>query len=238
MGDDRVRPLRTAIAPAACWIAAGVVYLAAEAVAASAFPGYSYAQNYISDLGIPEVGTYSGRAIDSPLHAVMNAGFVLHGVLFVAAALLAAPVLGASHRRVFVALALTHGIGIVLVGVVHSGPVNADNGLVAVHGLGAAMAIVGGNLTAIVAGLAARRSARLARVGTVCVALGVVGLLSTLGLVLDSGSTTVTLLPDGVWERLAVYTVTAFELLIGVAALVRLRQPDAPTPRHGRPPAP
>ena len=227
MGTDVVRPPRTGRAAAICWIPAGAVYVAAEAVAAAASPGYSYATNYISDLGIPQVGTYGGRQIDSPLHAVMNTGFVVSGVFFVAAALLAVPVLGAAHRRTFLALAVTHGIGIVLVGVVHSGQVDADNGLGALHGIGAAMAIVGGNLTAVVAGLAARRSTDLRRLGAACVTLGVVGLLGTTALVLDSGSAGVDVLPDGVWERLAVYTVTAFELLVGVRTLLRLRRDGA-----------
>ncbi len=38
-------------------------------------PGYSYARNDISDLGVPERGVLQGRVLDSPLHAVMNAGF-------------------------------------------------------------------------------------------------------------------------------------------------------------------
>ncbi|MEG9224758.1 DUF998 domain-containing protein [Aeromicrobium sp. Sec7.5] len=224
MDTDVVRPPRAGRAAAACWIAAGVVYVVSEAVAAAAFPGYSYATNYISDLGIPQVETSGGRAIDSPLHLVMNTGFVLSGVFFVAAALLAVPVLGSAHRRTFLALAVTHGIGIVLVGVVNSGQANVDNGIGALHGIGAAMAIVGGNLTVIVAGLAARRSADLRRLGAAFMALGVVGLLGTIALVLDSGSTAVDVLPDGVWERLAVYTVTAFELLVGTTTLVRLRR--------------
>lgn len=233
MGTDDARPPRAGRSAALCWILAGVVYVGTEAVAAAAFPGYSYATNYISDLGIPQVETYGGRAIDSPLHAVMNTGFVLHGVFFVAAALLAVPVLGTTLRCTFLALATTHGIGIVLVGVVHSGQVNADNGWGAVHGIGAAMAIVGGNLAAIVAGLAARRSTGLRLAGTACVTLGVVGLLGTVALVLDSGSTAVDVLPDGVWERLAVYTVTAFELLVGVTTLWRLRGRDATAARVG-----
>jgi len=232
MSTDAPRPARTARLAALCWIAAGVVYVTTEAVAAAAFPGYSYATNYISDLGIPQVETFGGRAIDSPLHAVMNTGFVLHGVFFVAAALLAAPVLGTAHRRTFLALAATHGVGIVLVGLVHGGQVNADNGLGAVHGIGATMAIVGGNLTAIVAGLAARRSDELRRLGTVCVTLGVVGLLAALALVLDSGSSSVDVLPDGVWERLSVYTITAFELLVGIATLVRLRRHETTATRN------
>ena len=63
-----------------------MVYVGTEAIAASAFPGYSYSANYISDLGVPDVAEFQGRAIDSPLSAVMNAGFILQGVLYLVAA--------------------------------------------------------------------------------------------------------------------------------------------------------
>ncbi len=43
------------------WIAGPLTYLILEAVAAAAFPHYSYAQNFISDLGIPD-GFTAGRA--------------------------------------------------------------------------------------------------------------------------------------------------------------------------------
>ena len=46
-----------------------VQWVVSEAVAAAAWtsPPYSYATNYISDLGVPECGThYQGRTICSP----------------------------------------------------------------------------------------------------------------------------------------------------------------------------
>ncbi|WP_229052341.1 DUF998 domain-containing protein [Aeromicrobium sp. Leaf350] len=208
------RPLP--VAAAWCWIAAGLVYLGTEAVSAVAFPGYSYATNYISDLGIPEVGTSGGRPIDSPLAWVMNTGFVLHGLLFAAAGVLVAAKRGTTVWRLVALLAVVHGVGNVLVGVVHSG----DGPL---HGIGAAMAIVGGDLAAITAGLAVRAKTSR-RLGAAFVALGVVGIVSVVALVLDSGSSSVDLLPDGVWERLAVYTITAFELTLGATILARRRR--------------
>ena len=45
----------------ALWLLAGVMYLACESIAAAAFPGYSYARNYISDLGVPYDGLINGR---------------------------------------------------------------------------------------------------------------------------------------------------------------------------------
>ncbi|GAA1749257.1 hypothetical protein GCM10009710_31600 [Aeromicrobium alkaliterrae] len=209
---------------AACWIVAGVVYLATEAVAAAAFDGYSYATNYISDLGIPEVGTSGGRAIDSPLAWVMNTGFIAHGVLFAAAAALFAPRVTTTLRRWFVALAVTHGIGNVLVGLVHSGTTSADTSYGFLHGVGAGMAIVGGNLTIVVVGLSLRRAPAERSLGTVCLLLGVVGLLAVTALLVDGGSSSVDVLPDGVWERISVYTITAAELLLGVVTLVGARR--------------
>ena len=60
---------------AAAWLAAGLIYLASEAVAAVAFrPSYSYTGNFISDLGVP-----GGH---SPLAWLMNLGFCVQGALF------------------------------------------------------------------------------------------------------------------------------------------------------------
>jgi len=202
------------------WIVAAAVYLVAEAVSATAFPGYSYATNYISDLGVPDVGTFQGRAIDSPLHVVMNGAFVVHGVLFALAAILT--VRGGAWRpraaRTFVGLALVHAVGIVLVGLFPGSQTNADNGLIVFHVLGAAMAMIAGNASAIVAGLTLRRESP-GWLGSASIALGVVGLVGLVMLLVDSNSTAISLLPDGVWERAAVYAILVWELLVGVTAL-------------------
>lgn len=201
---------RRTVLAATCWIAAGVVYLVAETIAASAFPGYSYAQNYISDLGVPA---------DSPAHLVMNTGLVLHGLLFASAALLTIHQ-GFTHGRVIIGLAVVNGLGNVLVGLVHSG---TDGVFGSLHWVGAAMAIVGGNFTALTVGLSLRRSSGDRVLGTTCLVLGVVGMVSIIALAVDGAS--VDLLADGVWERLAVYAITAFELLIGAAMVLRVRRP-------------
>ncbi|GAA0420908.1 hypothetical protein GCM10009543_14800 [Leifsonia naganoensis] len=211
------------------WLLAGVVYLSAEAITASAYPGYSYATNYISDLGVPGVGTFQGRFIDSPLNPVMNTAYVLHGVLFVAAALLAArsaDVAAASPRlrRWFVGAAIVHGVGIALVGVFHGSQANADNGLIVLHILGAVMAIVGGNAAAILAGAAFLRSHTHRGFGMVSLALGIIGLVSLVMLEVDSSSATIDLLPDGVWERGSVYSILVWELVAGAATLIGLRR--------------
>ena len=212
------RPLIPAAAGIA-WVAAATVYVGTEAVAASAFPGYSYSANYISDLGVPEVAEFQGRTIDSPLHAVMNAGFILQGVLYLLAAVIATRALGAGPRRAFLALAAVHAVGITVVGLVHGSASSASSGIGWMHVVGAGMAIIAGNAASITAGLSSRRvgAARAFRVASV--ALGVVGLVA-LALLLALGGSTI----DGIWERGSVYTVTAWELLAGVAVLVAARR--------------
>lgn len=226
-----MRPRQSALA-ASCWIAAAALYLVAEAVSASAFPGYSYATNYISDLGVPDTEVFQGRAIDSPLHLLMNTAFVLHGVLFVVAALAARTLAAGSPttgrpaaRRWFTVLAVAHGVGIVLVGLFHGSQASVENGLVVLHVVGAAVAITAGNTAAVVAGavLLRRTPEQHGRgtrwVGALSIALGAVGLVGLVMLVVDPAWTTVDLLPDGIWERVAVYAILAWELLAGVAVI-------------------
>jgi len=177
------------LAAAVAWSAAGVGYLAAEAVAASGFPGYGYADDYISDLGVP------GR---SPLAAVMNLGFVWQGLLFAAAGVLVFKA-GCRGRALFLALALVHGAGNVLVAVVHS-----DAAADGWHVAGAGMAIVGGNAAVVTAGLSLRGGYRIASV-----VIGLAGLASLLALA--GGS------PAGLWERGSVYTIIGWELLAATA---------------------
>ncbi len=75
VSDRHATPSGALRSTGAIWIIGPLWCLATEAITASAFPGYSYARNDISDLGVPERGVLQGRVLDSPLHAVMNAGF-------------------------------------------------------------------------------------------------------------------------------------------------------------------
>lgn len=213
------RPPLIPAAAGLAWIAAAAVYVGTEGVAASAFPGYSYSANYISDLGVPDVAEYQGRAIDSPLHAVMNAGFILQGVLYLVAAVILTRALRAGPRRAFLALAVLHAVGITVVGLIHGSASSAASGIGWMHVVGAGMAIIAGNAASIVAGLGSGRvgAARAFRVASV--ALGVVGLVA-LALLQALGGSDI----DGIWERGSVYTVTAWELTAGIAVLVAARR--------------
>ena len=190
------------------WVLAGLIYLTAEAIAAIAFPRYSYTVAYISALGVPG---------DSPAAAVMNVGgFMLYGVAFAAAGITFASALAERSRRriAFMALAVANGVGNVLVGVFHAG----ESPL---HGLGAFLAIVGGNAAVIVAGGVMRRAGLPA---AFCVATRVVGYLgfaSVVALFFVAGRGTMV---EGAIERGSVYTIIGWGIVTGTLLLVDLRR--------------
>ncbi|WP_149359446.1 DUF998 domain-containing protein [Lolliginicoccus suaedae] len=203
------------LAAAAAW------YLGCEAAAALAFPGYSYSYNYISDLGIPGTGTSGGRVIDSPLAWVMNAGFIGHGVLLVLGALLLARAARASSWRVpFLLLALVHGTGIVLVGVFPAQLDTSGSAMMGWHVIGAIMAIVGGNLAVIASGAGPLRGLVPGPVRRISIGLGFLGLACLAMLVASQQAGGGIILDEGAWERGAVYTVQAWELLVAATIAV------------------
>ena len=208
-------------AGAAALIIAAVQYVVAEAVAASAWtnPRYSYSHNFISDLGVPSCGgVLQGRTICSPLYAVMNTGFVAQGVLFVVAAVLLFRLLPGRPRWAYLVLAVVHGVGITVVGLVHGSPEALADGSMQWHGLGAAGAILGGNLASIVVGYHILRGRGERWLGVAEVVLGAFGLVCVLVLVamMSSGQ-----IADNVavFERGSVYSIMAAELVAGVALL-------------------
>jgi hypothetical membrane protein len=186
-------------AAAAAWITGAVVYLSVEAAAAAAFrPGYHYAHNFISDLGVP----------GQPLATPMNVAFGVQGAMFLVGAV------AAQRRRapLLVSFAAANAVGNLLVATVHAGAGP-------LHVVGATLAIVGGNAAAIAgAGLRDGRGYRLtSRV------LGTVGLLSTAALVAQAWSG-IEVLPAPVWERAAVYPIFAWQLFAAAALLPARRQ--------------
>lgn len=196
----------------AALVAAGLIWFVGEALSASAFRDYSYATNYISDLGIPDVGSFQGRAVDSPLHAVMNLTFVSQGVLLALGGLVLTRLMSGRSRRVLPVLAVAHGIGMILVGTIHGSQESVDSGIAAFHVIGAAMAIIAGNTLALTVGATPGQPLWYRVISAI---LGLLGLISLAMLVIDSSSTAVNVFPDGVWERAAVYAVIVWELVTG-----------------------
>ncbi|MBG6054793.1 putative membrane protein [Salinibacterium sp. CAN_S4] len=193
---------------------AGLQYLAAETVSAAVFtPAYDYAENYISDLGVADCGTvYSGREICSPLAGLMNAGFIVDGALFFIGSVLLATLFSGALRYVFLAAALLHGIGNVIVGLFDE-TTPAVGGAPSIHVVGALLAILFGNVAAILAGASALRHGRRA-LGAAGIALGSLGIVSLVLLGFDGVG-----LPEGLVERFSVYPITASEILFGVTIL-------------------
>ncbi|MFD6885488.1 DUF998 domain-containing protein [Streptomyces sp. NPDC059957] len=189
-----------------------------EAVASAAWtaPPYSYAANYISDLGVPECGTqFQGRDICSPLHAAMNASFMLEGILFATGVLLLAHLATGRIRRVVIALAITHGVGMVLVGLFHGSPDGPSLGLV-IHATAAGIGILCANTLVIMAG--ALRSLGLpAAYRVFSIAVGSLGLLSEAFVGLSPSTA-------GVFERGGVYSWLLWSVVTGTLLLVKDRR--------------
>lgn len=201
---------------AAVLVLNAVQWVVSEAVAASAWttPPYSYATNYISDLGVPGCGThYQGRTICSPDHALMNTSFIVQGILFaIGVVLLAATLLTGRAHRVVIALASAHAVGFLLVGLFHGSPDGPGYSL-ALHVAGASIAILCANTIVIMAG--SLRSLQLPRAYRVfSIAVGALGLLSE-AFVGVSTSTA------GIFERGGVYSWLLWSVVTGVSLLVR-----------------
>lgn len=180
----------TARPAALLWLAGAAVYFAAEALAATALPGYRYLTDYISTLGDPTL---------SPRAAVMNAAFAFQGGCFAVAAVLVA---GARKRWWLVGFACANGVGNVLIAVVHSGQGNPW------HAIGAVLAIIGGNAAALAgSALSGSTAYRVAAIG-----LGTLGLLCLPAVAIGAG-------PVGAWERGSVYPIFAWQILTAAVLL-------------------
>nr|WSY51119.1 DUF998 domain-containing protein [Streptomyces sp. NBC_00886] len=205
---------------AAVLVLNAVQWVASEAVTAAAWarPPYSYATNYISDLGVPDCGTkYQGRTICSPDHALMNTSFTVQGILFAIGVVLLANLLTGRTRRVVTALAVAHAVGFALVGLFHASASGPSYGLT-LHVAGASIAILCANTVVIIAGsLRSLQAPSAYRVFSI--AVGALGLLSE-AFVGVSASTA------GVFERGGVYSWLLWSVVTGVSLLVGyVRQP-------------
>lgn len=220
---------RRVVIGAALFLANSLLYLIGEAISAAAWsnPEYSYSHNVISDLGVPSFNDTAGYPDGSPRFWLMNAVFISHGIILVLAAVLVAPAVSRKRARAFLTSAAVQGIGLVLVGTFPGAP-DASTATRMGHTLGAAFAILGGNVTLIIAGAALRRTGR--PLGTILVSLGALGIASAIALftywsaVGGSGA---------VIERIAVYTIVGAQFLVGVVVLAGRFRPGSNHHRAG-----
>ena len=197
---------------AVIWIVGAIAYLVAEKVAASNVKGhYSYADNYISALGVPDWGRFA---------YLMNAAFYLQGVLFFVGAVLVARAVG--RRGVFfVIFTGVTAVGFFLVATFHGGsPLAAGDGM-QWHKAGASLAFVGGN-AAIVAGSSIVARAVDARwwYRGVSLLLAAAGFVS-FWMLLTYKVWTYKYAPVGTVERVPVYSILSWQVFSAVVLLTR-----------------
>jgi hypothetical membrane protein len=209
---------------AAAFLTGSAVYLAAEAIAASAWtqPAYSYAENWISDLGSATAGVFQGRELNSPLHTVMNSGFIIQGLLFGFGTLLLSRTI--TGRRTFTAvMGVLVTIGYLLVGTFHGSLQAQQNGTLPLHFTGATLAILGANLLSLVLGLHWRKTSDTRPIGIASSIVGSLGLAAMITLLLTFGAG----LPSGLIERASVYTIVLWQVAVAGWLLRNRRAPVA-----------
>ncbi len=203
---------RLLTAAAVSWIAAAVVFVVIEGVAAAAVPSYSYIAQYISVLGVPEW---------SPRAALMNWAFYLQGGLFLVGTVLVIRAVRASWAgAVFLLLTAVNAVGNGLVGYVHGFSPLWNDGYEWLHGFGAFLAIGGGNAAIVVGSLVVGRAVATRWYPPVGALIGVAGLV--IAVMLQTYSRWA---PDfghiGLVERACVYTIMAWQFFTGVVLLIR-----------------
>jgi hypothetical membrane protein len=184
-------------------------FFVAEQVARSAWIlPYSFATNYISDLG----RTGCGPLVCSPWHAVMNLSFVIQGLLIAGGA---AVEMRRSHglMRLGLAILVLCGGGVFMVGMVPS-----DENAVW-HQIGAAMHFLAGGLGIITVGLGLRGMVRWTSVS-----LGIIILTATV-LLGQHSSSVVNAVGAGTVERTAAYAITLWMTAMGLSRTARSVSP-------------
>ncbi len=160
-------------------------FFVVEAVAALRYGGYSYSADVISDLGTAA----------SPARLLMNASFVLQGVLIVAGALLLAPGLSGTGGKLARLLLVLAGLGVLLVGVF---PLDSS---ATAHQVAAAAYLLGGAIGVIALAYGVRP--RSEALGTTLALLGLLGVVGTIFF----AAAVFLFLGEGGTERVAAYVV-------------------------------
>jgi hypothetical membrane protein len=227
MAVTRRRPLRTRVG-AVLLVLGTVQFLVAHLVVQSAWPvPYSWAADYISDLG----AVTCTPGVCSPWHAVMNTAFVLQGLLLIGGTLLTAGAWTAgAGRRVWQGLVVAAGVSWVVVGLV---PEDVDRTL---HAAAALPGFVVSNAALLVAGASTstRRYPAVHRAATMLGAVGVAGfVLLAVATWWPDGPVAG---PDGykgAAERAVVFPLQIWAVVAGVALTRRARPLPRPSPPSG-----
>lgn len=200
-------------------VLASVQFIVANVVTQIGYgASYSLSQNYISDLGAVNCGSFGGSGsfpghyACSPWHDVFNFSIVVMGLLIILAAILIQTAFPARRSRTIgLGLLALAGVGAIGVGL------SPEDVNITVHSLSALLAFAGGGLALIVLGFAMLRDTRWDGFRAYTLLSGLVDLVALLLFV------TKTYLGLGVggMERLVVAPVLLWAIIVGIH-LVRI----------------
>ena len=195
----------------------GLFYLTGEYVAALG-TGYSlkevYLRNFISSLGVYPNLIVEGVPVGfSKFAIVMNIDFIVTGMGFLVAYyfLIFKMLKSKKYSLLYLITPVLFAVGSVLVGV-YQGGVPSEDGL---HGLGARLSFLGGNLTLIISGVSLFKNRK--GYSIVSIILGFIGLISAsfMNNALTNNLTEVV----AIYERLTVYPINICQLMTGLTFL-------------------
>jgi len=171
-------------------------------------PPYSLSRNTISDLGNTVCGKFNGRHVCSPLHSLMNVSFVLLGLAMIGGSLLVCRYVSTSRAQTvgFMSVAVG-GVGAVMVGIY------PENTIPALHGIGASLPFLVGNIGLLVVGFSIGGPAAL-RVYTV-----LSGSVALIFLVFYAAGHYFGLGEGGI-ERVVAYPQTVWLIFFGIYLIV------------------
>ena len=201
------------------YILNAAIYLIAEFIAALGTNqdlGYVYSKQFISALGV-----YPGQIADgvpnnfSPLAIVMNLGFIVTAFGFsISYALLLYPKLKDKNTKLACSLmmvAALFSIGSLLVGLFQGGVPNQDS----LHGIGARLSFLMGNLTLLLAGIFLKPNHKIYRLTAIL--LSIIGI--SFAFLLQYAITNKLTEVAAIYERLTVYPITAWQIITGIIFL-------------------
>ena len=195
----------------------GLFYLTGEYIAAIG-TGYSlkevYLRNFISSLGVYPNLIVEGVPVGfSKFAIVMNIDFIVTGMGFLVAFyfLIFKMLKSKKYSLLYLITPVLFAVGSVLVGV-YQGGVPSEDGL---HGLGARLSFLGGNLTLIISGVSLFKNRK--GYSIVSIILGFIGLISAsfMNNALTNNLTEIV----AIYERLTVYPITIWQLMTGLTFL-------------------
>ncbi len=201
-------PVKSGLLGPLLWVSS-IQYFIVQLIAIAAWTvPHSWANNFISDLGNTECGTYAGLAVCSPLHLLMNLSFVTFGItMFVGALLIQRQFEKTKLSKIGFGLMMLSGFGTVFVGLF---PENTINSL---HMFGAILGLGVGNLSVLLLGLALKDIHPALRVYTVAS-----GLLSLTAFALFAAELYIGIGRGGM-ERLISYPFTLWMITFGIYLL-------------------